>query len=246
MPPPSPPPRLRLIYKHVAKTGGQSIISALRVEHGDLLADRTIVIRSEREMITAEDARDAYIISSIRNPCALYLSLWAWGVAGHGRYNTQFAQLHKDSPVLSKVFSTSPANVSAFAAFARASAGEFSRRYRDYIPSLINVDCWVHTETVDADFPACLAAFAAQAAPHLRARLAKPGTRFGLSRNVSSYNVHGSGHGACLDYYRHDLALQQDIRRADGVLFQAFPEYGGACCSTPVTQRVARSVQTKI
>ena len=49
--------------------------------------------------------------------------------------------------------------------FTRASAGEFSRRYRDYVPNIGAVDCWIHTERLDDDLRHCLAAFAQQAQP---------------------------------------------------------------------------------
>jgi hypothetical protein len=177
---PPPPPRAsreRLIFKHVAKTGGQAVISKLRAEYAPLLADGTLVIKTEQEAVRLADARESYIISSVRNPCSLYVSLWAWGVMGHGRYNRLFKQAHHHDPAMAHVFD-SVDNASAFGAFARASLGEFSRRYRDFL-ELEAVDCWVHTEDLDKDLDRCLSRFNDQAPPAIAERMRAAGARGG-------------------------------------------------------------------
>jgi hypothetical protein len=187
---PSPPPRPsreRLIYKHVAKTGGQAIISKLKAEYTPLLADGTLVIKREQEPVTLADARESYVISSVRNPCSMYVSLWAWGIMGHGRYNRLFKEAHQDDTAMAHVLD-SVSNASAFGAFARASLGEFSRRYRDFLP-VERVDCWVHTETLDSDLEECLSRFEAQASPATAARMRAAGARGGrggVARSLSS------------------------------------------------------------
>lgn len=230
------PPRGRLVYKHLAKTGGQAIIAALRAQYAPLITDGTLIVKTEQQPVTPEDAREAYIISSVRNPCALYVSLWAWGVADHGRYNRLFKERHASDPAMAHVFDD-VSNTSAFGSFARASLGEFSRRYRDYVPAMGAVDCWVHTEAADADFQRCLAAFELQAPRDVAARMraaswrsgggggairsgtAGDGARTAVDNGMRSlsekanasglatYNIHQSHHQPCEFYFRADPDL---------------------------------------
>ena len=223
-------PRVRLIYKHVAKTGGQAVVSYLHAEYRALMADGTITIRSEREPVTLADAALAFIISSVRNPCAFYVSLWAFGIEGKGRYRQSFVAEHRNDSVLSNVFSTTPADHRAMAAFTYASQGEFSRRYREYVPNLTAVDCWVHTETMDLDVGRCLHRFAAEAGPPMQHRLAE---RRGPGKALADYNVHGTRHGPCDEYYDDAPSLRAMVTRGDAHVLDHFPEYGHRCCSRP-------------
>ena len=115
-------PRAKLIYKHLAKTGGQAVVQYLEAEYRAFMADHTIKILTEREPVTLKDAEDAFVISSVRNPCALYVSLWAFGLEGKGRYRQKFVAEHSNDSVLSRVFSTTPSDHRAM---------RYERRHRD-------------------------------------------------------------------------------------------------------------------
>ena len=145
LPPPPPPPR-SFAFKHIAKTGGQTVRTALA--HG-ITGD--VHIFAERDVLDTEVRTKRFVVSTVRNSCALYVSLWAYGCTGRGRFNDLFV---KEYPLLSYVFED-VANRSNFNVFARAAAGEFSRRYRDYLPGF-GADCWIHTETLGADLRGCL------------------------------------------------------------------------------------------
>ena len=170
-------------------------------------------------------AENAFVISNVRNPCALYVSLWAFGIEGKGRYHQNFVAAHKHDPVLSRVFSTTPADHRAMANFTRASQGELSRRYREYVPDLAAVDCWVHTENMEADVGRCLLRFAAQAGPEMRQQ-----QRRAAREAVADYNVHGTSHGP---RSVHDddpcsgVVLRQDAHVFDNLRLLLKPDDGG-------------------
>lgn len=184
--------RGRFLFKHVAKTGGQAIVSKLKAEYGQLFEEGLFTVRAERDTVTREEAREAFIVSSARNPCALYVSLWAWGVMGHGRYNFEFKKMHKSEPMMAHVYDT-VSNVSSFRLFARGSLGEFSRRYHDYLDTEA-VDCWVHTETMDADLQACLEQFVSQAPTEVAARLQEADLRANDGREGGRENRPDGSH----------------------------------------------------
>lgn len=153
-------PRPTLLYKHIANTGGQeAITTALRSEFRSLFSDGTFKILEPQESVTELHHEHAFIVATAQNPCALYVSTW-----------TLIRERRNEDPTLSQVFNSSK-DVSAWAAFTNASAGEVSRRYLDYVPQLSAVDCWVHTERIDEDLQHCLQAFYAQAPWTVQARL---------------------------------------------------------------------------
>lgn len=223
-------PRVKLIYKHLAKTGGQAVVQYLHAEYRAFTADGTMKILTERDPVTLKHAEDAFVISNVRNPCALYVSLWAFGIEGKGRYHQSFVAEHQNDTVLSKVFSTTTADHRAMAAFTRASQGEFSRRYREYVPDLAAVDCWVHTENMEADLARCLLRFATEAGPEMRHRFAE---RRAPGKAVAEYNVHGTSHGLCHEYFDNDPSLKALVLHQDAHIFDNFPEYSHKCCSKP-------------
>lgn len=217
------PPR-QLLYKHLAKTGGQTIkhaIAALAVQGGNVASFQ------ERTIVSEDERGSAFFVSSTRNPCDFYVSLWAYGCTGHGRY-AQHDFVDK-FPSLRHVFDD-PANYSNFRAFARAAAGEFSRRYRDYMPGKLSADCWVHTDALPADLLGCLERFRGRGGV-LPGPLPTP-------EQINAWNLHRTPHDKCATYYQNDPALVRLVLARDATLFATFGEYGGFCCSKAAARHV--------
>jgi hypothetical protein len=109
---------------------------------------------------------------------------------GHGRFNCLFKQAHQHDPAMAHVFD-SVDNASVFGAFARASLGELSRRYRELLEREA-VDCWVHTEDLDSDLEGCLTRFTEQSPPATAERMRAAGARGGRGAAHTLSGGHGS------------------------------------------------------
>jgi hypothetical protein len=82
----------QVTYDHMPKTGGTYLISILEAGVG---AARFNII-SEFDGVDYLVAEDSFTIGSMRNPCDLYVSLWAFGADGAGTLSMQLPQDVRD------------------------------------------------------------------------------------------------------------------------------------------------------
>jgi len=207
------PDRSQFLYKHIAKTGGGTVKAVLHMTHKNQI-DQNIFIKKEREVSSESDRQRAFIVSNVRNPCEFYVSLWAFGCSGHGLFNSV---LRREHPEAADVYS-SPYNHSNFARFLGLAAGEFSRRYHDYLPGM-PVDCWIHTETLAWDLIHCMGVFHKQGG-----KLSNVPT----AEFIERVSTHGTEHEPCASYYTPELS--DLVLRKDSAVFAWFPEYHNTCC----------------
>jgi len=120
-----------------------------------------LTVVGEFARTSASSQQRSFIVSSIREPCSAYLSLWAYGVAGLGKFREDCrnpelyypsdgnpsASLHAD---MFLSWLTTPAR------------GVFQQRFDASFPDPSAVDCWVRVERLDTDLLHCLHAFEAQ------------------------------------------------------------------------------------
>ena len=100
----------------------------------------------------------SFIVSSIREPCSAYLSLWAYGVAGLGQFREDCATPELYYPPDGNPSASLHADMfhSWLATPARA---VFQKRFDTSFPDPSAVDCWVRVERLDTDLLHCLHAF---------------------------------------------------------------------------------------
>ena len=96
-----------LLFKHNPKAAGGTILaildeikpdSILKTRYDELIqngtlhtainADTTFVRIRESSSVTPVEQKHAFVISSIREPCAHYVSLWSYGSSGQGGKRT--------------------------------------------------------------------------------------------------------------------------------------------------------------
>lgn len=161
---PSDAPRLSnrtvLHFNHLQKCAGSEIIEVLR----KCLPSGQLRIATELQSTNSKDQRTGFVVGSIREPCSALVSLWAYGVAGHGRFRGQL-----EDRGLTRRFYPADDNPSAKlhgAMFrewlAQPARGLFQQRFDSSFPEPWAVDCWVRVESFESDLRRCLHRFEAQ------------------------------------------------------------------------------------
>lgn len=210
----TPSSRLLLIFKHNPKAGGGSIIDLLKdVKHVSyfrkevaphcnqtstaaekwdqlqkLNQNDSLVIIRESETVYDEDREMGYVISSIREPCDHYVSLWSFGSSGGGglfhksnmtRPEWTHQAYGRDPPTF-----CSPRDIDAFRNIwlrDEKIQGLIARRHMisfghenllnvtsgnltdDFYQDMLkNVDCWVYVDDFQASLYHCLWKYEAQ------------------------------------------------------------------------------------
>ena len=215
--------RPMLLFKHTAKAGGSCIDYVLRtagVHH---------ILRNEHETVSLNDLKAHYVIGLVREPCSSYVSLWAYGSQQKGQFGQRMRKARGKFKSKALFGHTPPfdtrADVLRFQSWMRdpdvrgVTAGRFLNTYG----RTPNVDCWVHTENLEATLAKCLHAFEKQAGPNPISVL-----NWTALDAVMSEDPHKnpSDHGKCDSYF--DDALAGEVRRGfDSALFDAF---GWSCC----------------
>jgi len=74
----TPPPALRLAYKHMSKCGGSYLVSLLVNMTRGMPGVLNQEFFDEEHAVTPARHAGNFIIASIRNPCDYYVSLWAF------------------------------------------------------------------------------------------------------------------------------------------------------------------------
>ena len=121
-------------------------------------------VATELQSTNSRDQRTGFVVGSIREPCSALVSLWAFGVAGHGRL---YANLVNRG--LARHFYPVDHNPSATlhgATFrewlAHPARGLFQQRFVSSFPEPWAVDCWVRVESLESDLRRCLHSYEAQ------------------------------------------------------------------------------------
>ena len=140
--------------------------------------DHTLIIVHESQRVGMLHRQEGFVISSIREPCDQYVSLWAFGSAGHGslhrrnkkrNYNWTLAAYGHDSPTFD-----SQEDIKRFQQLWLPDPnirGMIAKRFRDgygrpNITVMANgstiysrpapVDCWVYVDDFKATLYSCL------------------------------------------------------------------------------------------
>ena len=166
------PNRTVLHFNHLPKCAGSEIIEVLR----KCLPAGRLRVATERESTDSRDQQTGFVVGSIREPCSALVSLWAFGVAGHGRLRAQLAGCgmagrfypadHDPSAEL---------HGATFREWlAHPARGLFQQRFDDSFPEPWAVDCWVRVERLESDLQRCLHGFEAQGGGPVDWSKAKP------------------------------------------------------------------------
>ena len=121
--------------------------------------------------------KDAFVISSIREPCDQYLSLWAWGSTRKGALYDGF---HKREPVAARraygkdaPYFDTQRDIKAFqhkwlthervqGLIAKRHDQSFGPLHEGYGLDQYGVDCWIYVDDYQATFYTCLREYEAQ------------------------------------------------------------------------------------
>ncbi len=130
--------------------------------------DDALVYIRERSRAYPIIRQHAFVISSIREPCDHYLSLWAFGSAGHGGLHRKgdvgygrdppYFDSSRDIDAFRHEWLRSSKVDGLIAWRHNRSYGDyfFEEKYRDNILDGYAVDCWVYVDDFEATFYACL------------------------------------------------------------------------------------------
>ena len=148
------PNRTHLVFNHLPKCAGTELAAVLE----ECLPASALTVVGEFARTSASSQQRSFIVSSIREPCSAYLSLWAYGVAGLGKFR-------EDCPN-PELYYPSDGNPSAslhadmFLSWLTTPARRvFQQRFDASFPDPSAVDCWVRVERLDTDLLRCLHAF---------------------------------------------------------------------------------------
>ena len=174
---PSRAPRLSnrtvLHFNHLAKCAGSEMIEVLQ----KCLPSGQLRVATERESTSSRDQQTGFVVGSIREPCSAFVSLWAFGVAGHGRLHAQLV----DRGLAGRFYPADhdPSAELHGATFrewlAHPARGMFQQRFDDSFPEPWAVDCWVRVESLESDLRRCLHSFEAQGGGPVDWSKAEPG-----------------------------------------------------------------------
>lgn len=219
--------------------------------------DHTLIIVHESQRVGMLHRQEGFVISNIREPCDQYVSLWAFGSAGHGslhrrnkkrNYNWTLAAYGHDSPTFD-----SQEDIKRFQQLWLPDPnirGIIAKRFREgYGRPMANgstifsrpssVDCWVYVDDFKATLYSCLREYEMQGglvdwdAPLLSAlvkRLQQKNAKRklgGNSKNDPIGKPQLSHHAKCRTYY--DNVTADIVQLGDeSYIFKAFGYQG--CC----------------
>ena len=160
-----------LIFNHNPKAGGGTLLETFRgfkKECGEKWRESSVNTSScfvnvrEPQMSDLSDQMNGFVISSIREPCSHYLSLWSFGSAGNGTFHHDMTKngylagkmYGQDGPL----FSTA-ADIDRFNVWLRTDEvfGTLQKRMvKSFGQGVPAVDCWVFVEHFQTSFLHCL------------------------------------------------------------------------------------------
>ena len=189
------PNRTHLVFNHLPKCAGTELSAVLE----ECLPASALTVVGEFARTSASSQQRSFIVSSIREPCSAYLSLWAYGVAGLGKFR-------EDCPN-PELYYPSDGNPSAslhadmFLSWLTTPARRvFQQRFDASFPDPSAVDCWVRVERLDTDLLRCLHAFEVRrcrprrsAAPVALSPTPEPSRKPQACLSVSARQAQGGG-----------------------------------------------------
>lgn len=204
-----------LVFKQLPAMGG----SALAELFVAAVPDATVEMDAT---MTPEDG-ERFVIGSVCEPCAWYLSQWGDGlVAGPGSGSSEYRDLIAEcggSCLYAKQSSATHAGM--FEAWSRMARGTLGLRFNYTYPVRSAVDCWVRMESLEADARTCLRMYE----EHAGGRVDWSGfnvTQARLGASLPGAGSRADTHGPCSKYYNAremDAMLQSSD---DGFLYRAF------------------------
>ena len=148
------PNRTKLVFNHLPKCAGTELAAVLE----GCLPTRALTVVGEFGRTSTASQQRNFIVSSIREPCSAYLSLWAYGVAGLGQFRE-----HCANPTLYYPPDGNPSaslHADMFHSWLEGPArAVFQQRFDLSFPDPSAVDCWVRVERLASDLLHCLHAF---------------------------------------------------------------------------------------
>ena len=253
-----------LIFKHNAKAGGGSIKTLLEEikpiklnfedyesKYPNITVDETYVYVGEDTTVKPKHHRRGFVISSMREPCDQYLSLWSFGSKGKGyfrkkseetRYNWTMAAYGQDAPLFDsrrdieafqKIWLKDPQIVGKM-------RYRFIRNFGHVSSSsgISHVDCWVFLDDFQGTLYSCLKQFEDQGGwldwdTPLLSELTKDVNR-AKRRRLQDYvkddpvgNPQTSHHAECSKYFDEETAKYIENGR-ESIIYKIFG-YKGCC-----------------
>merc|ERR1719424_122130 len=151
------PNRTHLVFNHLPKCAGTELAAVLE----ECLPTGALTVVGEFARTSTSSQQRSFIVSSIREPCSAYLSLWAYGVAGLGKFREDCATPELYYPPDGNPSASLHADLFLSWLMTPARA-VFQKRFDTSFPDPSAVDCWVRVEFLDTDLLHCLHAFEAQ------------------------------------------------------------------------------------
>lgn len=233
----APPPTL--VYNHMPKAGGTTLVAVFQA----VIPAEQLKIETEMETVENEKA-GSFVVGSVREPCDYYLSLWAYGVSGEGRFHNSVTHKCGGNSELLYGVDPSPAASATFRQWLAVAVDSMGMRFNNSYPQRALVDCWVRTEFLDSDTMRCLEQYSARGGSvdwgaaavelspqkHAQRRQAQRPVR-SSSVSKEGEEVNTSEHGECAEYY-DDASAKRVLTGGDAFLGQAFGY--GACCDAGV------------
>ena len=148
------PNRTHLVFNHLPKCAGTELAAVLE----ECLPTGALTVVGEFARTSTSSQQRSFIVSSIREPCSAYLSLWAYGVAGLGKFREDCATPELYYPPDGNPSASLHADLFLSWLMTPARA-VFQKRFDTSFPDPSAVDCWVRVEFLDTDLLHCLHAF---------------------------------------------------------------------------------------
>ena len=208
-----PPPacaRPRLLLKHFPKAGGTFARGVI----GKAVGAKLLIVKGEFDGVRADDWRRHFVVGLVREPCAYYVSLFAFGssrpAAGafsrsmYAVYGKQAAsQAYGQTPPYD-----GPDDVRRFRRWVRRDdvRGVMYGRFLSEYGRQPFVDCWANTANLSATLRSCVHEFAQQGGRVDWDAFAAAERLAHEHRRSPNAGENASPHAACEAYYDDDLA----------------------------------------
>lgn len=207
-----------LLFNHIPKCGGTTVRTLLP----QLLQPRSFVVRTEQQASYRKNWGRAYVISTMRDPCSYYVSLFGFASAGRGSFRNGLMRMER--PIMQQILRRDEHELDRFGRFLEVVAGCLTMRTFFSLPDL-SVDCWLRTSDLLEDFADCLADYEAHGGR------TKKGWR-GILRNITNAtgaHDNQSKHRACSKYYTpENVAI---VEQSDKSVCELL---GGCHCCEPL------------